>query len=227
MMANEVELTLTEAFSKIEKLAKASLDHAGVTSALKEGLKAVVSELTTDAKTVMSEVTSEAETEGSSIMANIVTLIDARIEAALTKVVGTGTAVVTSAVDDAAEAVDKLSADAETVVPDAKPSDTKPSDASISTATVTNPTPTVTIAVVPVGAEPVSVATNAGAVSAAPGTAVHTDDATSTMTTVPIDGSTPTAVSASGFATTPDPTVVATVVAAAAAAGVTIPASAT
>ena len=89
-------------------------------------------------------------------------------------------------------------------------------------ATITTPTPTTTIAVVPASADPAPVQTAAGVVTAAPGTTLHVDDATSTATVVDHATGDATATNAVGTSIPVDPAVVATAVAATADAGVTV-----
>jgi len=102
---------------------------------------------------------------------------------------------------------------------------------SSSTSTGTPPTAPVvttdgsaTIIVVP-AASITPVTDPAMGTSVEPGTTAHSDTSTGVTTTVPHDGSAPTAVAASGAAVQPEPAVVQAAVAASAAAGVTMPAA--
>ncbi len=99
------------------------------------------------------------------------------------------------------------------------------STGSVPTAPVVTTAGSATVIVVPAASSTPGIDPATGT-SVAPGTTAHSDTSTGVTTTVPHDGSAPTAVAASGAAVQPEPAVVQAAVAASAAAGVTVPAAA-
>ncbi len=183
--------------------------------------------LTKYASGVEDKAVAAVKAEIETVRSDMEKMIDDKIAALKTEIVGDVDDNASRAVADVGDAVAALgSGDTSSSTTAATSSTASP----VTTPTITNPTPTTTVAVVPAAASEAAVVTTPiGDVTVQPGTTVHVDAATMpsdpAVTTVPHDGSDATATTASGTDVTPDPVTVAAVKVATADAGVTIPAA--